>query len=250
MLRSKGLYLRQHGRDSTEAFARAAECFERAAADPTYLFAQVNQVDLYTDLAESDFQRGVDPEPHVRKALRAADRALGIDPGFYSALNAAADAALLQTEYLLRRGGDPRPLLERALEYLERSRRANPDYGRTWFRFARVRHLSALLALREGGDAGARLDEGRLALEQALRLDARCVECHVVGAQLEEVAAAWAARRGLPGLPHLQRALAEARRAVALFSYGEAHQELARVYWLLARAQPPARAGSFVKEGG
>jgi serine/threonine-protein kinase len=61
--------------------------------------------------------------------------------------------------------------------------------------------------------------------------------------------AAWAKRRGRPELPLLQRALAEARRAVEMYPYDETHQQLAQVHWRLSEALPPGQALTSLTEG-
>jgi serine/threonine-protein kinase len=61
--------------------------------------------------------------------------------------------------------------------------------------------------------------------------------------------AAWAKQRGRPEPPLLQRALAEAQRAVEMYPYAETHQQLARVHWRLAEALPPGKALASITEG-
>ncbi len=248
--RWRGTHLREHGGDPRADYAEAERHFRRAiASDPAYLFAYDNLGALYNDEASYALARGLDPEPEVVKALEADGRVLALDPQHHSTLNQQALAELTRAEYLVEGGGDPRPALARALERLERARAANPAFGRTSLHAAMAHRLAARHALREGGDPAGALSQGRAALAEAEGATADCVDCKVVGAQLGLEEAAWAGRRGLPALPALRRALAEARRAVEMYPYFEAHQERARACWRLAEALAPAEAAGALDEG-
>jgi hypothetical protein len=106
-------------------------------------------------------------------------------------------------------------------------------------------------ARRALAEASVEMKAARRALAEASARDSGCVDCRVVGARLELAEAEVAQRLGRPALPWLQRALTEARRAVSLYPYLDAHQALARVCWKLAEAQPAsaASASAAVDEG-
>jgi len=248
--RWKGHHQQEHGQDPGAAYAEAERLFARAASvDPKYLFAWSNLGDLYVDMAAERLSRGLSPEAEVRKALQAGERALALDRQFYWALNQVALAELTQARFVFDSGGDARPAVERAFQHLERARAINATFGRTPLYRAMGHHLFALQALRDAGHPGASLAEARGALVEAFTRDSGCVDCRVVGARLELAEAEWARRQGQPVIPVLRRALAEARRAVALYPYLDAHQELARVCWRLAEALPPGTATAAVEEG-
>jgi eukaryotic-like serine/threonine-protein kinase len=239
VFRLNGNYQDQHGRDPRGIYAEAERHFLQAIqSDPAYLFAYQNLGDLYNDLAEYELSRGLDPRANVEKAREVGERALALDGRFYLVLNQLAVAELTLAQHLFDRGADPGPPLGRAFEYLERSLAINATFVRTFFCRAQGHYLTALHALREGRDPLPSLEAGRRALGEAHRNAVDCVDCRVLGAQMLLAEARWAQRRGRVALPTLQRALAEARQAVETFPYLQAHQELARIYWHLAEAQP------------
>ena len=246
--RWKGNHQREHGQEPRQAYAEAERFFLRAAEmDPKYLFAFSNLGDLYNAMAEEALSRGRSPETEVQKALQVSRQALALDGRYYAALNQWALAELTRARYLFESGSDPRPALERAHQQLEASHAINSSFGRTSLLRAMGQHLAALHALREeGGDPRAAFEAGRTALVEAVRLDAGCVDCRVVSARMGLTEAEWAKRRGRAPLPLFQQALADARRAVEMYPYAEAHQELARVYLALADAQP---SGDTVEQG-
>ena len=248
--RWKGNYQREHGEDPRPAYAQAeSHLLQAAQADPKYLYAHANLVELYTVMAQYGLSRGLNPQAEVQKALQEGQQALAIDGNFYSALNQVALAELTSARYLVSSGGDPRPELARAFEHLERSVAINATFGRTQLYRAMGHLLEVDHAMREGTNPEAALEAARRALAEAYRHDSGWVECRLVGARLKLAEAAWAKRRGRPVSPLLQQALAEARRAVEMYPYYETHQELARVHWRLAEAQPTGEASSHIKEG-
>jgi eukaryotic-like serine/threonine-protein kinase len=248
--RWRGNYQREHGQDPRPAYAEAERSFRRAVqSDPKYLFAHSNLAELYNAMAVYSLSRGLNPEAEVQKALEAGQQALAIDGQFYSAQNHVAFAELTQARYLIDTGGDPRPSLERALQHLERSLSINATFGRTFFYRAVGSLLTAVHAAREGRDPRTAIEAGRQALSEAYRQSPSCADCRIISARLGLEEAAWAKRQGRTGRPQLQQALTEARRAVELYPYYEAHQELARVYWRLAQALPPGEALPAVNEG-
>ncbi|MCY1021432.1 serine/threonine-protein kinase [Pyxidicoccus sp. MSG2] len=250
VFRWRGNHQREHGQDPREAYAQAARHLEQAVrSDPKYLFAHSNLADLSTAAAAYLLSRGLDPGAELQKAREAGARALALDGNFYSALNHVALAELLHARHLLAVGADPREVLERASHHLARSKSINPAFGRTYLYLAMGHELEAVHALMERGEPGSELAAGRQALQEAYRYDSRCADCHIAGARLGLVEATWAARRGRSPVPVLQQALTEARRAVALYPYFEAHQELARVCWRLSEAQPAAQALPAITEG-
>ncbi|HLL82975.1 MAG TPA: protein kinase [Longimicrobium sp.] len=248
--RWRGNYQREHGQDPRPAYAEAVRYFsESAKSDPTYLLARSNLVDVYGAMANYDLSRGLDPGPAVLKAREAGEQALAIDNNFYSALNHVALAELTRARFLVDTGADPRPSLERALRHLDSSLKINPKAARTWFHRATGHLLEAHLAVRENRDPGAAAAAGQQALAEATRIDAGCADCRILSARLALAEADWARRQGQAALPQLRRALAEGRRAVALYPYYESHQELARACWKLAQALPPGEAAATVTEG-
>ena len=120
--------------------------------------------------------------------------------------------------------------------------RINPSNGRTHLLQATSFSLEAAHALREGHDPSAALKQGRQAVERALQHDAGCVDCRVEHARVELAAAAWEQRQGRSGSKHLQQALAAARRAVEMYPYRDAHEELARVCLRMAETAPAGQA--------
>ncbi|MFP2911854.1 serine/threonine protein kinase, partial [Pyxidicoccus sp. 3LFB2] len=247
---ARGHYQREHGQDPRPAYQEALRRFEQAVqTDDTYLFPLSNLTTVYAALAAYAVSRGVNPEAEVRKALETAERSLSLDSSYHWALNDAARVEATSARYLIDAGADPLPALSRARQYLARSLRINPAQGRTYLQEAVGFSLEATHALHGGGDPGPALKLGRQSLERALHHDAGCVDCRVEQARLELTAAAWEQRRGRSGSARLQQALTQARRAVELYPYSEAHQELAHVYWRLAEAGPPGPARTAVTEG-
>jgi tetratricopeptide (TPR) repeat protein/predicted Ser/Thr protein kinase len=247
---SQGRYQREHGLDPRASFREAIRYFEQAVrTDPKYLFPLSNQTTAYTNLAAYALSRGLSPEEEVRKALEVAARGLALDPNSFRLMNAAATAEVTHARYLLLAGQDPRLALDRARQHLERSARINPSNGRTHLLQATSFSLDAAHALREGHDPSAALNLGRQAVERALQHDAGCVDCRVEQARVELVAAAWERRQGRSGSLPLQQALAAARRAVEMYPYRDAHEELARVYLRVAETAPPGQGLTAVAEG-
>jgi serine/threonine-protein kinase len=246
----RGTHEQEHAEDPREAYARAEHHLLQAArSDPDYLFAHMNLVDLYSTRAAYDLSRGRNPQEDVDKALQAGERALAIDGNHYLTLNNVAVAELKLARYLVNSGGDPRPRLERALHYLQRSAAINATFGRTLLHRVLAHLLEVDHAMREGLDPTAALEAGRRALAEAKRLDSGWVEAPLLSARLALAEAAWAKRRGRPELPFLQQALAEARRALAVYAYSDTHQQLAGALWRLAEAQPPDKARPSITEG-
>jgi serine/threonine-protein kinase len=247
---AQGNYQREHGQDPRPAFLEAIRRFEQAARiDPNYLYPLWNQVNAYSRLADHALARGLSPEEEVQKALETAKRGLLLNPKYFGMMNDAALAEMTYAHYLLAVGQDPRPSLERARQHLERSLGINPAYARTHLHLARSFSLEAAYALQEGRDPGAALNLARQSLEHAIRNDPGCVDCRVERARVELVAADSARRRGGSGELFLRQALTEARRAVEMYPYFEAHQELARVYERMARNAAPGHAPDALVEG-
>ncbi|WP_233261608.1 serine/threonine-protein kinase [Vitiosangium sp. GDMCC 1.1324] len=245
----KGNYQWEHGEDPRAAYAQAEHHLRQAArSDPAYLFAHVNLTDVYSQRAAYDLSRGRNPQEDVDKALQAGQQALAIDGNFVLALNQVALVEQTLASYLIDSGGDPRPRLEQAVQHLERSSAVNPTFGRTPLYRAMGHLLEVDHAMREGREPTAALEAGWRALAEASRHDPGWVECRLTSSRLALAEAAWAKRRGRPELPFLQKALAEARRALEMYPYYETHQQLARVHWRLAEAQP-GKAPSSITEG-
>ncbi len=245
---AQGRYQRERGQDARTAFQEASRHFEQAAqVDPKYLYPLANQVTVYQALASLSLSQGVDPEAEVKRALEAAERGLSVDPNYYWTMNAAAQAELTHARYLIQAGRDPREAIEGARRYLARSLSVNPAHRRTHLWQAMSFTLEATHALQEGHDPGVAIGLGRQAVERAIQ-DAACSDCEIERARVELVAAAWDQRQGRRGTALLQ-ALNAARRAVALYPYYEAHQQLANVYWRLAETSPPGEARTAVTEG-
>ncbi|NTX07712.1 serine/threonine-protein kinase [Myxococcus sp. CA040A] len=248
--RWKGNHQREHGLDPRPEYEAAGKHLRLALrTDPRYLFAHSNLAELHNALATYALSRGEDPGPDVERALEAGQGALALDGRFYSALNEVALAELTRASHLIDVGGDASPTLTRALDALARSLSINATAGRTHFHVASAHLLLATQAVRDGKSPETPLADGRRALEEALRVDARCADCRVVGSSLELMGAEWARRQGRRAVETLLRARAEARRAVALYPYLEAHVSLARASWKLAEAQPLAEARVALSEG-
>ncbi|MDC0709130.1 protein kinase [Stigmatella sp. ncwal1] len=247
---TRGKYQAGHGQDPRAAYREAIRCFEQAAqADPKYLYPLANQTSAYGELADYAFSRGLSPEEDVRKALEAAERGLSLDPQYYWTMNEAAAAEQIHASYLIAVGQDPRPALERARQYLDRSSLINPSYAWTHVAQARNFSLEAVQALQEGRDPGAVLAQGRQAVERAIGYAAGCAGCRIERARVELAVAEWEQRRGRSSAASLHQALIEARRAVELYPYVGAHQELANAYWRLAETEAADRALADVDKG-
>jgi serine/threonine-protein kinase len=246
----RGTHQQEHAEDPREAYSRAEHHFLQAArSDPDYLFAHTNLVDLYSTRAAYDLSRGRNPQEDVDKALQAGQRALAVDGNHFLTLNNVAVAELKLARYLVDSGGDPRPRLERAFQYLQRSAAINATFGRTLLHRTMAHLLEVDHAMRDGLEPTAALEAARRALAEAKRLDSGWVEYPLLSAQLALSEAAWAKRRGRPELPLLQQALAESRRALAMYAYSDTHQQLAWTLWRLAEARPPGKALAFITEG-
>jgi tetratricopeptide (TPR) repeat protein len=248
--RWKGSHQWEHGGDPREAYALAEHHLLRAVrSDPAYLFAHTNLIDVYSQRAAYEVSRGRSPQADVDKALQAGQQALALDGNYAPAMNQVALAELKLAGYLVDSGGDPGPRLERAFQHLERSAAINPTFGRTPLYRAMGHLLEVDHAMRDGREPTAALEAGRRALAEANRLNCGWVECRLVSTRMALAEAAWAKQRGRPEPPLLQRALAEAQRAVEMYPYAETHQQLARVHWRLAEALPPGKALASITEG-
>ncbi|MFY2558685.1 protein kinase domain-containing protein [Corallococcus terminator] len=248
--RWRGNHQREHGQDPLPAYEAAARAFlEATRADPRYLFAHSNLAELHAAMASHRLSRGLAPEADVQLALEASERALAVDDRFHSAHEHAASAELTRARHLLDTGGDPGPALERALRSAARARELNARSDRAPFHQADAHLLQALHALREGRDATKPLAAGRLALAEASRLSPSCADCRSLGAELALAAADQQRRDGRVGRASLRGALAEARRAVALYPYPESHLTLARACWRWAQAAADTAAPAVVDEG-
>jgi serine/threonine-protein kinase len=247
---SQGDYLRSHGQDPRADYAEAIRRFEQASRfDPNYLNAYANLILVCNAMAEYGLARGLNPEAEVRKALQAGEQSLTIDKGYFSPVNNMAMTYLIQARYLLDTGGDPRLSLEQALQYLDRAQGIRANFGPSHLFRAQAHLLVALQEMRAGRDPSAALEAGRQALKSAYQYSPNWGHCWVTGARMELVAAEWEQRQGRPGVSFLQQASDKARHAVKLDNSAEAHQELARVSWRLARAWPPDRALAALGEG-
>jgi hypothetical protein len=247
---SQGQFQQEHGEDPHAAYTEAIRRLEQAVrVDPKYLYAHANLGSAYSAMGAYALSQGRDPQEEVKKTLEVVERSLLLDPNYYGSLNQAATAELSQAQYLVDLGQDPRVALDVSLGYVDRSLHINPSMGRTHLIRAMCFDVEAAHALLQGRDPGAALERGRQSLDRALQLDAGCVDCRVERARVELTAAAWEQARGGSGLPFLQRALTEAQRAVEMYPYAAAHQELARAYWRLAQVSAPAQAAPAVAKG-
>ncbi len=248
--RWRGNYDREHGRDPRADYEEAERRLRRAAeSDPNYLFAHDNLSRVYEETGSYRLSRGLDPEAEVQKALDAGARALAVDASYAPAHRHLAAAELTRAQYLDQSGGDPGAAVERVLAHLERSRAANASSGQTALLRAHAHLLVASHALRSGGAPRPALEAARAALAEAQRGAVDCADCRVVGARWHSLDAALALREGRPAAPALRRALAEARRAVELYPYADAHEELARACLRLAGSLPAGEAAALLDEG-
>jgi tetratricopeptide (TPR) repeat protein/predicted Ser/Thr protein kinase len=249
--RWKGNYQREHGQDPHDSYAQAEHHLRQAVQiDPIFLNGHTNLADLYGVMARYNVSRGINPETEVQKALLSGKQALSLNGNLYSALNETALAEVARARYLVESGGDPRPSLKLALKDLEHSIALKSSGNRAHYYRAQCYNLAAAHALRENSDPGSALAAARQALAEADRQGTNCVDCRVLSARLGVAEATWAKRQGQPVKPILQRALAEAWRAVEIYhSSAEAHQELARIYGQLAAAQPKGELLVTIKQG-
>jgi eukaryotic-like serine/threonine-protein kinase len=247
--RWRGTFLRRQGQDPRPDYAQAeARLLAALQSDPAYLFAYVNLGNLYNDLASYDLSRGIDPGVNTDRAIAVGERSLALDESYHLVWNQLALADLIRARYLVESGGEPGEALTRALERLERSSALNGSFEQTLLLRARANLLGALAALEAGRAPATALEAARRSLDQAERGDASCVECRVLGAELGLAEAEWARRRARDPAPALRRALAEARRAVELHPYVDAHEALARAAQRSAEARPASSGAALIDE--
>ncbi|MBZ4412892.1 protein kinase [Myxococcus sp. XM-1-1-1] len=245
--RWRGTWLREHGQDPSAAFAEAARHLREAArVDPKYLFAHANLVEVHNSLAQYELSLGRVPSADVEQARSAGARALALDARYAPVLTQLGLAELTQARHVSRTGGEPGTLLAGALAHVARSLELNPTAGRTHFLGASVHLLAAEHAVRSGVDPTASLESARRALTVPYPGDASCADCRVLGARLSLTRASWERLRGRSARRWVGEALDEARRAVKLYPYDEAHLELARASWWMASE---AQTSSLLTEG-
>ena len=249
--RGRGAYRLSHGQDPRPDYAEAIRNYRRALqVDAQYLYACANLVDVHAEVADYEVAYGRDPEVAVRQAMQDGKTCLTIDGNFYSVFNNMVRAELLHVQYLIETGRNPEKVLDQAFVHLDRAHCINPRDERSSLLIALAYQLEARYALQVGEDPGASLAKGWRAIAEAHRLLQDCVDCFIVGARLNLVAAAWAQKTGRPGLPFLEEALSAARHAVARApDHAEPLQELAEVYAQLGEERQPRPNPAELAEG-
>jgi serine/threonine-protein kinase len=205
-----GTRLATVGGDPMPELQLGLKSYERALTfDPQYLIALNNIIDVQVAIAEWRAERGVDPGDAVAGARQAMKRALAIDPNYSVVYDNMARAELSRADYLLQAGRDPHEPLTAAHKDAEDSLKVSPGSPLPLFQLLLAARIEATYDRSFGRDPSRAIKAGRDALSKFLKITTDCVECFTESALL------YFAEAGATDQPLLEKALAEARRAIA-----------------------------------
>jgi serine/threonine-protein kinase len=212
-----GVTRKEAGIDPMPEYLAALSSYERAAAlDPQYLYAWANQADLHALIAEYDHASGRDPRPAAERAVQTGDRCLAIDPNYYVTLDTLAEVQFVVADYLVDTGGDPSDALRRLRGYVDRADVVHPEHVLTWrYRLIAAR-VEAEHRLRDGADPTRSIAEARDAARRTLGLAPGFADEYFESARVDLVEAGWLERAKRDATGALDRARANAEKAIAL----------------------------------
>jgi serine/threonine-protein kinase len=247
--RCRGTLLDEAGRDPMPEYTAAIASYVRAAnLDSQYVEAIGNIVAVEVAVAQHRLAHGLDPSEAVNAAIQAGQRCLAIDGSYYLALNNIADAELVDARYRIAAGQDPSFAITAARAIVDRWLRLQPQHMAAHYLRAVAAAEEARYRLRTG-DATAMLADGHAEIMEALRLASDSADAYAELAQIDLLDATAAEKNGRPASEPLKKALAAARRAVALDGkYADAQVGAAEACWRLAVVTHGA-ADATVRDG-
>jgi serine/threonine-protein kinase len=206
-----------HYEEAFPRFARAAAAYARLIA------ARPSDPDLYAEDCERR-EREIEaassladvPEPQVRAAVAACDRALAVDPGLTRALVHEAGLYWRLGEQKLKRGTDPAPDLGAGIRLAERATALDPGDVQGYNYLAVSHRLLAQWKLGRGNDARGDIDAGIDAARRAVALQPEMPSAHASLGTAWIVRAQDQQRRGADPRAALAQAVASYQEAGAL----------------------------------
>ena len=198
----------------------------------------------WSDVAQYQVDRGLDPSPAVGKAVSSLERAIGVNPQRPNTYNNLGNANLILAEYHLARGTDARPALARAADSFQKAVDRFPEYTYGTYNLAYTHRTLAEALLAQEGDPRPSLQTAERYLNESFRLNPDDADNYLERARLRMAAARWEIRRGDPSAP-LREAEAALRQAEALnpgapeIYLAQALLHRARAEWTLAHGGRP-----------
>ncbi len=206
-----------HYEEAFRLFSRAAAAYERLIA------ARPSDPDLYAEDCERR-EREIEaassladvPEPQVRTAVAACDRALAVDPGLTRALVHEAGLYWRLGEQKLKHGTDPSPDLGTGIRLAERATALDPGDVQGYNYLAVSHRLLAQWKMGRGNDARGDIGAGLDAARRAVALQPEMPSAHASLGTAWIVRAQDQQRRGADPRAALAAAVASYQEAGAL----------------------------------
>jgi predicted Ser/Thr protein kinase len=156
------------------------------------------------------------PEPRVKEALAACDRALRVDPGLAAALVREAGIFWRLGEQKLKRGTDPAPDLSAGIRLAARVTELDPHDVQGYDHLAVAHRLLAQWKMGQGADARADIAQGIDAARHAVEIQPEMPSAHASLGTAYLVLAQDQQRRGADPRAALDRAIEGYRQASVL----------------------------------
>jgi serine/threonine-protein kinase len=169
VLKNRGVYELDHGRDARESLGRAVTAAERAVElNAEYVTAWRNLGLARWYLGDAQWQQGEDPQPALAAALTAFEKLQQLDPESALAWTDTANVCLLQAQVLATSGRSPDSALRAAARSLDHAASLDPEL--VWLHFLRgaVALEQARWAVHTGADSESELERARLAFRSGL----------------------------------------------------------------------------------
>ncbi|MFT3698883.1 MAG: protein kinase [Kofleriaceae bacterium] len=164
-----GSALQDAGKDPSTEYRSAIDRYQRATkADPSYVYAWSNQVDLGTLLADYQREHEIDPGAVAQTALEAGKRGLELDGNFALLVQNMAELDLIVSNYALEHGQDPSPMIASARSKLDRADTIKPNDITTWWERARAARFEALWLMSQHRDPKVALAAARESSSRAI----------------------------------------------------------------------------------
>jgi serine/threonine-protein kinase len=222
-----------------------ATCGKALEVDPELADALVSQAAIYSERADDQNRRGIDPRPTLAQAVALAGKAIALAPQDSAAHKNLAVALRLQGSWEMEHGGNPGPALSRAVVAAHRAVELQPELaanhnivGLSWLVVANDRQ-------RRGQDPVPALQESIAAYDRAVAINPHFLPALVnLGSAWNGMVEAQASRGADPSAA-TAKAVAALERAAAL-SPGQApiHNNLGNTFltygeYQLARGLDP-----------
>jgi len=216
---NRGLILLERAEHEVERGGDAEPWVERALAvlaravdlNPSLAAAHNNLGNAYKMQAEVRIDAGGDPARSLELAQAAYQQAIALDPSLGYQYNNLGYSWELHGEYETMLGRDPSQSLAQARSYLQEALQYDPTLAFAHHNLAISYRTEARFLIDDGRDPTLALQRGRGAARAAVAANPELWDLHMVGGELDLLAAEWALEHGGP----VDYFLGEARRQLA-----------------------------------